>query len=48
MTDIVRYALPFGLLGRIAHGISVRRDVAAIFDYRYLQIERLFPAAFRA
>lgn len=48
MTDIVRYALPFGLLGRIAHGFSVRRDVAAIFDYRYLQIERLFPAAFRA
>lgn len=41
MTDIVRYALPLGPLGRIAHAIMVRRDVEAIFDFRYRKIEAL-------
>ena len=44
MRDIVRYALPFGPLGSLAHVLSVRRDVGRIFDYRYAQIEQLFPA----
>jgi ligand-binding SRPBCC domain-containing protein len=34
MRDVVRYALPFGLLGRLAHSLFVRRDVERIFDYR--------------
>ena len=42
MTDIVDYALPFGLLGRIAHALQVRRNVERIFDYRYDQIQRMF------
>lgn len=33
MTDLVHYALPFGLLGRLAAPL-VRRRLAAIFDYR--------------
>lgn len=32
--DEVRYALPFGPLGRLAHVILVRRDLKLIFDYR--------------
>ena len=32
--DRVRYALPFGPLGRIAHALLVRRDLQRIFDYR--------------
>jgi ligand-binding SRPBCC domain-containing protein len=32
--DRVRYALPLGLLGRIAHAAFVRRDLERIFDHR--------------
>jgi hypothetical protein len=42
MADKVDYALPFGLLGRIAHALIVRRDVQSIFDYRRQQIDALF------
>jgi ligand-binding SRPBCC domain-containing protein len=38
--DHVRYALPFGLLGRIAHKLFVARDLARIFDYRRAAVER--------
>ena len=34
MRDLVRYALPFGPLGQLAHRLFVRRDVERIFDYR--------------
>ncbi len=34
MRDIVRYAIPFGPLGELAHRLFVRRDVASIFDFR--------------
>jgi ligand-binding SRPBCC domain-containing protein len=34
MTDTVRYALPYGALGALAHRVLVRRDVERIFDYR--------------
>lgn len=40
MTDRVRYALPFGPLGEIAHAITVRRDLRRIFDFRRDEIER--------
>ena len=32
--DRVRYALPFGPLGAVAHAALVRRDLERIFDYR--------------
>jgi ligand-binding SRPBCC domain-containing protein len=32
--DRVRYALPLGPLGELAHQLFVRRDVEGIFDYR--------------
>lgn len=34
MRDRVRYALPLGPLGQIAHAALVRRDLRRIFDYR--------------
>ena len=34
MRDVVRYALPFGPLGEIAHALLVRRDLERIFDFR--------------
>ena len=34
MTDRVRYAIPYGPLGALAHVAFVRRDLRRIFDYR--------------
>ena len=42
MTDVVRYRLPFGALGRLVHAWIVRRDVAGIFDYRSRRITEIF------
>jgi ligand-binding SRPBCC domain-containing protein len=39
--DLVEYALPFGLLGRLAHRLVVARDLSAIFDYRARQVQAL-------
>ena len=38
--DRVRYALPLGVLGRLAHALFVRRDLDRIFDYRARAIAR--------
>jgi ligand-binding SRPBCC domain-containing protein len=34
MRDTVRYALPFGPLGALAHRLLVQRDLDRIFDFR--------------
>lgn len=42
IVDDVRYALPFGILGRIAHSLLVRRDLEKIFEHREKIIAHLF------
>ena len=42
MRDRVRYALPLGPLGEIAHALAVRSSLAAIFDYRFARIRERF------
>ncbi len=42
MRDEVRYALPLGPLGRLAHRLAVGRDLGAIFDYRAEAVGRIF------
>lgn len=42
MTDEVTYAIPFGLLGRLAQVLFVQRQLKTIFDYRYELLEKLF------
>ena len=44
MTDHVRYALPLGVLGVVAHGLVVRRTLAQIFDFRARSIAEIFKA----
>jgi len=44
MIDRVTYALPFGILGQLAHKTFVKRDVERIFDFRAETMQRLFPA----
>ena len=43
MTDIVNYAMPLGILGRIAHAVWVKNKLKGIFDYRTHVIDRIFP-----
>ena len=42
MRDRVHYALPFGIFGRIAHMLFVRKKLQSIFDYRTEATEELF------
>lgn len=42
MRDMVRYVLPFGLLGQLAHAWVVKSDLEAIFDYRALKVSEIF------
>jgi len=39
--DHVRYALPLGPLGELAHAAFVERDLARIFAFRYAAIKEL-------
>ena len=40
--DEVRYALPFGLLGTLAHAMVVKRQLGSIFDHRSEVIGGMF------
>lgn len=42
MTDEVNYAIPFGLLGRLAHLIFVGGEVNRIFNHRFKVLEEYF------
>jgi ligand-binding SRPBCC domain-containing protein len=42
MSDVVRYRLPFGPLGRLVNALVVRRDVEGIFEYRNRRIAEIF------
>lgn len=47
MKHVVRYELPFGILGEVAHWLIVRRQLQRIFDYRSRRIADLFVAVDR-
>lgn len=42
MRDQVDYAIPLGILGKVANSIFVEREVKRIFDYRLEAVERIF------
>ena len=42
--DAVRYELPFGPAGRLAHAAFVRRDLDRIFDFRHGEVARRLGA----
>jgi ligand-binding SRPBCC domain-containing protein len=39
--DEVRYALPLGPLGELAHHLFVRRDLERIFDFRHASVSKV-------
>jgi ligand-binding SRPBCC domain-containing protein len=42
MTDKVQYRLPFGWLGDIIHHLLVKRQLNAIFQFRFNKVIELF------
>jgi hypothetical protein len=42
--DRVRYALPFGPLGRLAHVLWVHSALARIFDFRFQRVREILEA----
>jgi ligand-binding SRPBCC domain-containing protein len=44
ISDIVRYRVPFGILGRVLQRAKVRTDVEHIFQYRRESLTRMFAS----
>ena len=44
MTDEIRYAMPFGPIGAIAHLLFVKGTLRQIFEYRREKLDEIFPA----
>lgn len=42
MTDILHYAIPYGVIGRLANEILIAKKVRGIFSYRTKKIVELF------
>jgi ligand-binding SRPBCC domain-containing protein len=42
MVDTVDYELPFGIIGKMAHRLMVKKKLEHIFDYRNQVLEALF------
>jgi len=42
MSDILNYAIPFGIIGRFSNAVLVSKQVRKIFDYRENAIFELF------
>ena len=42
MTDELKYALPGGPLGRLAHKLFIKSKLEAIFNFRFKKVEALF------
>jgi len=46
--DRVRYALPFGPLGRLAHALVIHSLLARIFDHRFVRVRELLETTAEA
>lgn len=42
MTDEIKYQIPFGPFGRIAHFLFVKKTLQKIFEYRRKKLEEIF------
>lgn len=42
VTDLIHYKPPFGLLGRLAHALFIKKQLKTVFDYRHQKLETLF------
>ena len=44
MTDILNYAIPYGIIGRLGNAILVDKQIKKIFSYRENAVVKLFGA----
>ena len=42
MTDLLNYAIPYGIFGRVANNILVKKQINNIFAYRTQEVNKLF------
>jgi len=42
MTDILNYAIPYGIIGRVVNRLVVEKQVRQIFEFRRKEIVKLF------
>lgn len=42
LIDTLHYTMPFGMMGRIVHELSVKQKITEVFRYRYEALEKLF------
>ena len=42
MKDILNYAIPYGIIGRLGNNVSVGKQIKKIFAYRRKAIEEMF------
>lgn len=42
MFDIVHYKAPFGVLGKLANALFIKKQLQQVFDYRYKKLESIF------
>jgi len=42
MTDILNYAIPYGIIGRFANSVSIEKQIKKIFAYREKAIVEMF------
>ena len=42
MEDIIDYKIPFGIFGRIAHALFIKKQLTKIFNYRANTLTNLF------
>jgi ligand-binding SRPBCC domain-containing protein len=40
--DILYYKMPYGLLGTLAHGFTVKKQTSGIFEYRKMALDKIF------
>ena len=42
MTDLVHYAVPFGILGRLMNTLVIKNKLKEIFEYRAKKVNEIF------
>ena len=42
MKDSVKYQLPFGIIGKMAHSLIVKQKIERIFNYRKGILQKIF------
>ena len=40
--DELRYAIPFGFIGRLIHFLYIKHDIKSIFEYRHKNLDKIF------